>query len=59
MPGVRAVPPYVDSHPDEKLIFVYHNDRTIFIFEEPNAIVPDFDRTIQLTVGQIFSWLEN
>jgi Uma2 family endonuclease len=47
--------------PDEELIFVYRNDRTVFVFEDSNTLVPvpDFASTIQLTVGQIFSWLEN
>jgi hypothetical protein len=46
MPGVGAVPPYVDSHPDEKLIFVYRNDRTLFVFEEPRS-VPERESSTQ------------
>lgn len=47
--------------PDEELIFVYSGNHTVFVFEDPNTLVPvpDFASTIQLTIGQIFSWLEN
>ncbi len=45
--------------PEEELIFVYRNDRTVTIFEAPETLipVPDFASAVQLTVGQIFSWL--
>jgi Uma2 family endonuclease len=47
--------------PDEELIFVYSGNHTVFVFEDSNTLVPvpTFASTIQLTVGQIFSWLEN
>jgi hypothetical protein len=40
-------------HPDEELIFVYRNDCTISIFENPEAFIPalDFAPTLPLTVG--------
>jgi Uma2 family endonuclease len=45
--------------PDEEIIFVYHSDRTVFAFEQPQDLVPvpEFAKAIQLTVGQIFGWL--
>jgi Uma2 family endonuclease len=47
--------------PDEELIFLYRNDHTVFVFEDPaaNVPVPNFASALQLTVGQIFSWLED
>lgn len=46
--------------PDEKLIFVYFADRTLAVFEAPNdrIPVPAFADPFILTVGQLFSWLE-
>ncbi|WP_271253473.1 hypothetical protein [Pseudanabaena sp. Chao 1811] len=39
---------------------VYFRDRTLAIFEDKRAVlpVPDFAKGLQLTVGQLFSWLE-
>jgi hypothetical protein len=39
---------------------VYFRDRTLAIFEDKSAVlpVPDFAEGLQLTVGQLFSWLE-
>jgi Uma2 family endonuclease len=47
--------------PDEESIFVYRNDRTIAVFEQPQDLipVPDFASNLELTVAQIFSWLED
>lgn len=47
--------------PNEELIFVYRSDRTIAIFEHPQdrVPVPDFANSLEFTVGQIFSWLED
>jgi Uma2 family endonuclease len=47
--------------PDEELIFVYRSDRTITVYEQPQdqLPVPDFASAIQLTVGQVFNWLED
>jgi Uma2 family endonuclease len=46
--------------PDEKLIFVYFADRTLAVFEASNdrIPVPAFAESFSLTVGQLFSWLE-
>ncbi len=46
--------------PAEELVFVYRADRTISVFEEPDELlpVPEFAASFQLTVGQLFSWLE-
>ncbi|UBF28883.1 Uma2 family endonuclease [Kovacikia minuta CCNUW1] len=46
--------------PDEKLVFVYFADRTIAVFEEmgDRLPVPAFAESFTLTVGQLFSWLE-
>jgi Uma2 family endonuclease len=45
--------------PDEELVFVYSADRTLAVFVEPdNQIpVPDFAAAFNLTVGQLFGWL--
>jgi len=47
--------------PNEELIFVYRSDRTIAIFEQPEdrLPVPDFASSLEFTVSQIFSWLED
>ncbi len=47
--------------PEEELVFVYLADRTISVFEEKNDLlpVPEFAVSLQLTVGQLFSWLED
>jgi Uma2 family endonuclease len=45
--------------PEEELIFVYGFDRTISVFEDRDDLlpVPEFAKSFQLTVGQLFSWL--
>jgi Uma2 family endonuclease len=45
--------------PDEEMIFVYANDRTVAAFENPPQAlpVPVFADAVELTVGQIFGWL--
>jgi Uma2 family endonuclease len=47
--------------PEEKLIFVYFADSRVAVFEEiGDAIpVPAFAMPFTLTVGQLFSWLED
>lgn len=47
--------------PDEELIFVYRDDHTVFAFDQPQARLPlpDFASAVQLTVGQVFGWLED
>jgi Uma2 family endonuclease len=47
--------------PEEELVFVYLADRTISVFETKDDLlpVPEFAASFQLTVGQIFSWLED
>jgi Uma2 family endonuclease len=47
--------------PDEELVFVYLANRTISVFEAKDDLlpVPEFAASFQLTVGQIFSWLED
>ena len=46
--------------PEEELVFVYLADRTIAIFEEASdrIPVPAFAEPFMLTIGQLFSWLE-
>ena len=46
--------------PDEELLFVYFSDRTIAVFENKSdrLPVPSFAASFQLTVGELFSWLE-
>ncbi|MCP2732495.1 Uma2 family endonuclease [Limnofasciculus baicalensis] len=45
--------------PDEKLVFVYFANRTIAVFEEANDSlpVPHFAESFSLTLGKLFSWL--
>jgi Uma2 family endonuclease len=45
--------------PDEMTIFVYQPKQEIAIFEnnEDVLIVPDFAQDLQLTHGDLFSWL--
>jgi Uma2 family endonuclease len=55
--------------PDEELVFVYFTDtqgvklakQTISVFEQKESLlpVPEFAESFQLTVGQLFSWLED
>lgn len=47
--------------PDEELIFVYRDDRTVMMFEQAEDLipVPDFAAGIQLSLGQVFGWLED
>jgi Uma2 family endonuclease len=47
--------------PSEELVFVYQADRTISVFEEKDSSlpVPEFASSFQLTIGQLFSWLED
>jgi Uma2 family endonuclease len=46
--------------PDEKLVFVYFADSRVAVFESAadRIPVPAFAESFQLTVGQLFSWLE-
>jgi Uma2 family endonuclease len=46
--------------PEEKLVFVYFADSRVAVFEaaEAQIPVPTFAESFQLTVGQLFSWLE-
>jgi len=46
--------------PEEELVFVYFADRTIAVFEEASERipVPAFAEPFMLTIGQLFSWLE-
>jgi Uma2 family endonuclease len=46
--------------PAEKLVFVYFADRTLAVFEGSGdrLPVPAFAESFSLTVGQLFSWLE-
>jgi Uma2 family endonuclease len=46
--------------PDEALVFVYFADRTIAVFEDKEELlpVPEFAESFQLTIGQLFGWLE-
>jgi Uma2 family endonuclease len=46
--------------PEEEMIFVYFANRTIAVFDEitPRLPVPEFAAGVELTIEQIFSWLE-
>ncbi|WP_310410138.1 Uma2 family endonuclease [Chamaesiphon sp. OTE_8_metabat_110] len=45
--------------PEEELIFVYFEDRTLAVFEEKDNLlpVPEFAAAFKLTVGELFGWL--
>ena len=45
---------------EEEMVFVYFADRTIAIFEEASEHipVPAFAEPFMVTIGQLFSWLE-
>ena len=47
--------------PDEELVFVYLADRTIAVFEDRDDLlpVPGFAESFQLSVGQLFGWLDS
>lgn len=47
--------------PDEELLFVYFSDRTIAVFENKSdrLPMPSFAASFQLTMGELFSWLED
>jgi Uma2 family endonuclease len=47
--------------PEEEMVFVYFADRTIAIFEarSQQLPVPDFASAIDLTIEQVFGWLED
>jgi Uma2 family endonuclease len=46
--------------PDERSVFVYFADRTIAIFEDPavRIPVPAFAQAFELTIGELFGWLD-
>jgi Uma2 family endonuclease len=46
--------------PEEELVFVYLADRTLAVFEAAGdrIPVPGFAEPLTLTIGQLFSWLE-
>ena len=60
LPGMLWQTPRWLLDPDEELVFVYFSDRTISVFENKRdrLPVPSFAKSLQLTVGELFSWLE-
>jgi Uma2 family endonuclease len=46
--------------PIDRSVFVISADRTLQIIDEPNTIlpVPEFAKSVQLTVEQLFSWIK-
>ena len=46
--------------PEEKLVFVYFADRTLAVFETSSdrLPVPTFAEVFNLTIGQLFDWLQ-
>jgi Uma2 family endonuclease len=46
--------------PSDRAVFVIGADRTLQIIDEPSTIlpVPEFAKSIQLTVEQLFSWIK-
>ena len=45
--------------PDDRTVFVYHPNGTLEIFDEPDSKlpVPEFARSIELTIGDVLGWL--
>jgi Uma2 family endonuclease len=45
--------------PEDKTVFVYQPNQEIAIFDDPNdrLPMPDFAQGLELTVGELFSWL--
>jgi Uma2 family endonuclease len=45
--------------PDDRTIFVYYPTQEMKIFDEPDLLLPmpTFAQELQLTVGELFSWL--
>jgi Uma2 family endonuclease len=45
--------------PDDRTVFVYQPNQEIAIFDDVEAILPmpEFARSLQLTIGELFSWL--
>jgi Uma2 family endonuclease len=46
--------------PEDRTIFIYHPNGTMEIFDEPESRLPvsEFARAIELTVADVFGWLE-
>jgi Uma2 family endonuclease len=47
--------------PEDRSVIISRIDQNADVIDEPNAIlpVPEFARSMQLTVGQMFSWLNS
>lgn len=47
--------------PEEQVIFVYLAGQKLTFYDQPESVlpVPEFAQEIQLTLGQLFSWLSN
>ena len=47
--------------PEEELVFVYFADRTLAVFDGKDHLlpVPEFAASFQLTVSELFGWLED
>ncbi len=45
--------------PEEEVVFVYFSDRTMRLFDLAEQLLPmpSFAADLQLTVGELFSWL--
>ena len=45
--------------PDDRTVFIYHPNGTLEIFDEPDSQlpVPEFARSIELTIGDVLGWL--
>jgi Uma2 family endonuclease len=45
--------------PDDRTVFVYQPNQEIAIFDDVEATLPmpEFARSLQLTIGELFSWL--
>jgi Uma2 family endonuclease len=45
--------------PDDRTVFVYYPNREMAILDEPERLLPmpAFAQELQLTVGELFSWL--
>ena len=45
--------------PEDRTVFIYHPNGMMELFDEPEAQlpIPEFARSIELTVGDVFGWL--
>jgi hypothetical protein len=50
----------LEENPKDRVVFVCMADRNFQMIDEPSTIlpVPEFAKSVQLTVEQVFSWIK-